>query len=93
MNKLQAGPEELLKPNQKVYANMLLLIASCVTAHAQINHSNWGYVTAPVYRTTEKPPYSNAELSAGPDKSGATSVAYCPTGALWSQPGSQSWLA
>src|SRR4051812_35100933 len=40
----------------------------CLSAVAQIDSTNWGDVTAPVYGMKEKAPFTGADLFAGPNK-------------------------
>jgi hypothetical protein len=49
---------------------------------SQINASNWGSVTAPVYGTSETVPYTGAELFAGSNKFGSYFNGVLPNGRI-----------
>jgi len=49
---------------------LLLAVTWGTSASAQIDSSNWGNVTAPVFGVAEKAPYAGADLFAGPNKFG-----------------------
>jgi YVTN family beta-propeller protein len=52
------------------------------TSVSQIDASNWGSVTAPVYGTSETVPYAGAELFAGPNKFGSYFSGVLPNGRI-----------
>jgi YVTN family beta-propeller protein len=61
----------------------LLLAAVCaISANAQIDVTNWGDVTAPVFGMPEKAPYAGADLFAGPNKFGAYYNGVLPNGRI-----------
>jgi len=61
----------------------LLLAGIChLPAWGQIDSTNWGYVTAPVFGVSEKAPYSGADLFAGPNKFGSYFAGVLPNGRI-----------
>ncbi len=61
----------------------LILISLCsLPAMAQIDLTNWGNITAPVWGTSEKAPYTGADLFAGPGKFGAYYNGVLPNGRI-----------
>ena len=57
----------------------LLGLLAVPSAQAQIDASNWGNVTAPVFGSTD-PVYTTAELTAGPNKLGSYFAGVLPNG-------------
>ena len=53
-----------------------------ISANAQIDVTNWGDVTAPVFGMSEKAPYAGADLFAGPNKFGAYYNGVLPNGRI-----------
>src|ERR1035441_737430 len=47
---------------------LLLTALGTVPAWCQIDSTNWGNITAPVWGITEKTPFAGADLLAGPNK-------------------------
>jgi YVTN family beta-propeller protein len=57
----------------------LLGLLAVPSAQAQIDATNWGNVTAPVFGSTD-PTYTTAELTAGPNKFGSYFAGVLPNG-------------
>src|SRR5262249_19239951 len=67
----------------RVVASRALFVAcacSIVFAQGQIDITNWGSITTPVYGTSETGIYSSAELFAGPNKLGSYYAGVLPNG-------------
>src|SRR5262249_15575532 len=55
---------------------------SAISAHAQIDRTNWGMVTSPVFGTSQVGPYAGAELFAGPNQFGSYFAGVLPNGRI-----------
>ena len=61
---------------------LLLTGLGGLPAWSQIDSTNWGNITAPVWGTTEKSPYTGADLFAGPNKFGSYYNGVLPNGRI-----------
>jgi hypothetical protein len=71
--------------NTKCSFLVVVCLATAPFAHSQgpnIDLTNWGAVTAPVFGTSEKGAYSAAEFFAGPNKFGSYYAGVLPNGRI-----------
>lgn len=77
------NPRKIATP-RKITAHSALACLLCVNTafaqQAQVDLSNWGSVTAPVYGSSESGAYAGAELFAGPNKFGSYYAGVLPNG-------------
>ncbi len=72
-------------PHSHRYRILGLLLAGALQqlpAWGQIDSTNWGSLTAPVFGMTEKAPYAGADLFAGPNKFGTYYNGVLPNGRI-----------
>ncbi len=65
---------------QRTALTCLLSVNVAFAQQAQVDISNWGSITAPVYGTSETGVYAGAELFAGPNKFGSYYAGVLPNG-------------
>lgn len=71
-----------MKSTRNRTTGILCILLFSAAANAQIDHTNWGNVTAPVFGVPEKAPYSAADLLAGPNKFGSYFSGVLPNGRI-----------